>query len=175
MGGNDCTRSRKRTATKTILMNLPPQNIETEMSILARCMISPKEIDDICDLVSSTDFYRSAHQKIFSAIVALAEKKIHPDLPALSNYLRDHNQLEEIGGSVYLARLVDDIPLPNNNEHFCKVIKGKSVLRQLIETTNSISRSCFEGNGDAEAILDAAQRDILSIDAETGVQVSAQG
>ena len=147
---------------------IPPQNIEAEESILARCIISPPDVDDICDLINPGDFYRSAHQKIFQAIAALSEKKIHPDLPALSNYLRAQNQLEEIGGATYLARLTSDIPLPNNDEYFCKTIKGKSVLRQLIEKANTISRTCFEDTMNVDAVLDMAQREILSIDIESG-------
>lgn len=149
--------------------NLPPQNLEAEESILARCMLSPSEIDDICDLISPGDFYKSAHQKIFAAIISLVSKKIHPDLPALNNYLRDNNQLEEIGGATHLARLMYDVPMAHNNEHFCKIIKGKSVLRQLIVKANEIGRSCHDNNGNVETVLDFAQREILSIDMDSGV------
>lgn len=150
------------------LQHIPPQAIETEESILARCIIQPSDIDDICELVNYSDFYRSAHQKIFKAIIELSEKKIYPDLVALTNHLRDKNELEEIGGASYLARLLDTIPLAVNIQHFCKIIKGKSVLRQLIEKTGKIAKGCFESNGDFESVLDQAQREILAVDFESG-------
>ena len=151
-----------------ILQHIPPQDIEAEQSILAGCIIQPADIDDICELINYSDFYKSSHQKIFQAILELSAKKIYPELNALVSHLRQSNQLEEIGGASYLAKLLDSIPLPTNIKHFCNIIKGKSILRQLINKAQTISRCCFESNGDFEAVLDQAQRDILSVDVEFG-------
>lgn len=152
------------------MQHLPPQDLEAEQSILARCIIQPADIDDICEVINHSDFYRDAHKKIFQAIIALSEKKIYPELNALVSYLRQSNQLEEIGGPSYLAKLLDSIPIATNINHYCKIIRGKSILRQLINKAQGISRHCFESNGDFEGVLDQAQRDILSVDVDFGQQ-----
>lgn len=152
------------------LHHLPPQNLEVEEAILTLCMLSPSEVDDICDLLKPEDFYRVGNQKIFKAISDMAVKKISPDLPALTNHLRDKKQLEEIGGSYYLSNLINKAPLPTNTEYYCKIIRNKAALRGLIATASNIVRSCYEDSEDAEILLDAAQKDILAIEIEGTVK-----
>ncbi|MGD9017828.1 MAG: DnaB-like helicase N-terminal domain-containing protein, partial [Desulfobacterales bacterium] len=50
---------------------LLPQSIEAEESLLSSILIDNATLDDILDILSASDFYRSAHQKVFSAITDL--------------------------------------------------------------------------------------------------------
>jgi len=158
------------------LYKLPPQSLEAEESLICGIIIDDTKLSDIIDILLPEDFYRSAHQKIFSSIVNLFSKKEPIDLTTLSNALKERGHLEEIGGIIYLATLVDTVPLAVNAKHYAKIIKKASVARQLIKAASEIANSAYESNGNIVEILEEAQTKIINInfdlDSDNFVSVS---
>lgn len=145
------------------LYKIPPQNIEAEESLLSGILIDNNTLIDIVDIVSPEDFYRSAHQKIFSGIIELFSKNEPVDFVTLTNSLKERGHLEEIGGATYLATLVDTVPLAVNSKHYAKIVHDKASLRQLIEKANEIAKECFEDKGNIDEIIDFAESSIFEI------------
>ena len=145
------------------LHHIPPQSLEAEESILSSILIDNNTLFEVLEILSPEDFYRSAHQKIFSAIAELFYRNEPIDLVTLTNILREQGRLEEIGGAAYLANLVDTVPLAVNAPHYAKIVHDKSCLRRLIEKTNTITKRCFEDRGDVENIIDFAESSIFEI------------
>lgn len=145
------------------LYKLPPNSIEAEESLISGILINNDTLSDIIDILIPEDFYRTAHQKIFSGIIKLHVKKEPVDLVTLPNILKEAGMLEEIGGATYLVTLVETVPLAVNPEHYAKIIKKASVARQLIEAANEIANSAYDSNGNIVDILDAAQSKIINI------------
>lgn len=125
------------------LRKLLPQNSEAEASLLSGIMIDNRVFSDIQDIISPDDFYKPAHQKIFTAIIELFKKSEPVDLVTLVNLLREKGQLEEINGASYLASLIDTVPLAVNAPHYANIIKKKAVLRDLINTASEIYNMGF--------------------------------
>ena len=148
--------------TDPSLNNIPPQEIELEESILSSCLLGDAE--EALELLRSEDFYRTAHQEIFRTIGDLQRQHVEVDLPSLVSALRDAGRLEKVGGVSLLARLTNEIPIAANIEHHARKIKGKAILRRLIADCNYITKACFRNSDNIEAILDDAQKRMLSID-----------
>jgi replicative DNA helicase len=142
------------------LYKVPPQNLEAEESILSAILIDNTTFLDVVEILSPEDFYRSSHNKIFSAMLDLFSKSEPIDLVTLANILKEQNYLEKIGGATYLARLVDTVPVAVNARHYARIIHDKASLRRLIEKTNEIARQCFEDRGDVDELIDFAERAI---------------
>ncbi len=145
------------------LYKLPPQSLEAEESILSTILIDNDTLLDIIGILSPEDFYKPAHQKIFSSITKLFSKSEPVDLVTLTNILREQNRLEEIGGVAYLAALVDTVPLAVNSQHYAEIIHNKACLRKLIEKSNAIVKLCFEDRGNVEDVIDFAESSIFEI------------
>ena len=145
------------------LYKIPPQSIEAEESLLSGILIDNNTLLDVVDIISPEDFYRSAHQKIFSGIVELFSKNEPVDLVTLTNALKERGNLEEIGGATYLATLVDTVPLAVNAKHYAKIVHDKASLRRLIERANEIAKECFEDRGNVDEIIDFAESSIFEI------------
>ena len=145
------------------LYKIPPQSIEAEESLLSGILIDNDTLLDVVDIISPEDFYRSAHQKIFSGIVELFSKNEPVDLVTLTNALKERGNLEEIGGATYLATLVDTVPLAVNAKHYAKIVHDKASLRRLIERANEIAKKCFEDRGNVDEIIDFAESSIFEI------------
>jgi replicative DNA helicase len=145
------------------LYHVPPQSLEAEESILSAILVDNDTLPEILEILSPKDFYRSSHQKIFTAITELFSRNEPVDLVTLTNILREQGWLEEIGGATYLANLVDTVPLAVNAQHYAKIIHDKACLRQLIEKSNAIAKRCFEDRGDVENVIDFAESSIFEI------------
>lgn len=145
------------------LYHIPPQNIEAEQSMLSAILIDNNALLDVIELLSPEDFYKTAHQKIFSAIIDLFDRGEPIDLVTLANHLNEKGNLEKIGGASYLARLVDAVPLAVNAQHYAKIIHDKAALRRLIENSNAIAKRCFKDEGDVDDVIDFAEASIFEI------------
>ena len=159
----DMADKKLKTGKDPYLYHLPPQSLEAEESILSAILVDNDTLLEVLEILSPEDFYRSAHQKIFSAISELFSRNEPVDLVTLTNILREHDQLEEIGGAAYLANLVDTVPLAVNAQYYAKIVYDKACLRRLIEKTNSIAKRCFEDRGDVDNVIDFAESSIFEI------------
>jgi replicative DNA helicase len=153
----------KKTTTDPSLQKLPPQSIEAEESILSTILLDNGTLLDVLEILTAEDFYRTAHQKIFTAIETLFRKAEPVDLITLANALRESNQIEEIGGAAYLARLVDTVPSAVNVAHYARIVRDKSALRRLISKAGAITQRCFEDAGDFDQVLDFAEASVFEI------------
>jgi replicative DNA helicase len=125
------------------LQKLPPQSVETEEAFLSACLLG--QAVEASELLEPDDFYRSAHNKIFSSIVDLVSKKEPVDLNTLVNILRGKNELDEIGGASFIARLIDTVPSPDSIKSYARIIKSHSQKRKLIEICSTTVQECYNG------------------------------
>ncbi|MFO7570580.1 MAG: replicative DNA helicase [Smithellaceae bacterium] len=145
------------------LYKLPPQNVEAEQSILGGILLENSAINAAMEILSRDDFYSEAHRKIFAAIMEMNEHNEPVDLITLSNTLRDKNTLDSVGGTAYLASLVDNVPSAANVANYAKIVKEKSILRGLIGSATQIINSCYESGSDVDQVLDHAEHSIFEI------------
>ena len=153
----------KPQSTDQVPYGLPPQNIEAEEAIISAILIDNDALLDVIETLRPDDFYRTAHQKIYTAIADLFDKAEPVDLVTLANKLKEMGHLEAVGGASYLARLVDTVPLAVNARHYAKIVHDKASLRRMIEKANAIIKRCFEEKGDAEDVIDFAEASIFEI------------
>jgi replicative DNA helicase len=85
------------------------------------------------------------------------------DLITLTNELRKIDQLDAAGGASYIASLIDSVPTAANIEYYAKIVKEKSILRQLIQTSTEIITESYQDRSDVESFLDEAERSIFQI------------
>jgi replicative DNA helicase len=147
----------------TELLNVPPQHIEAEESLLSAILVDNTALLEVVETLTPSDFYRTAHQKIFAAMSDLFERGEPVDVVTLNNSLKEKGQLEVVGGPAYLARLLDAVPLAVNAQHYARIVHDKAVLRRLIEKANAITKRCFQEQGGAEDIIDFAEASIFEV------------
>ena len=145
------------------ILKVPPQNLEAEQSILGGILLENGAINPVLEIMTGSDFYSDAHRKIFGAILELNDRNQPADLITLSNHLRDKKQLDAVGGAVYLSQLVDNVPSAANIGHYARIVKEKSVLRNLIGTATGILNRTYGAGADVDSVLDEAEHAIFEI------------
>ena len=153
--------------TDPLLNKTPPHNLTTEESILSSLFIDNIGFDDISLLPE--DFYKSAHQKIFSAMLVLRSKKEPVDLVTIGHYLQDNNELEVIGGATYLVSLSDSAPMAMNVSKYAKDIKSLSIRREIIKKASDVLEKAMNSSESCEDVLSYAQKAMLEIQNTTVV------
>jgi replicative DNA helicase len=154
MGGEEMNPSNTK---------LPPQNLEAEQAVLGGMLIDNESIHRVVETLGSVDFYREAHQRVFAAVLDLYKRNEPSDLVTVTNALKAKGDLEAVGGASYLAALVDGVPTAANIASYARIVREKSVLRQLIQGATDIVSRGFEEQGNVEEFLDDAERVIFEI------------
>ena len=152
-----------RSVEQETAQNLPPQNLDAEYAVLGAIFIDNDCLSKVLEVLSAEDFYRAAHQKIFSAMIELYEKNEPIDLLTISEKLRKNKQLEEAGGTDFLASLEENTPTSAQVVSHSKIIREKKILRELIKTATGIVSESYQEAGDVDAILDNAEKAIFQI------------
>ncbi|MDD4997673.1 MAG: replicative DNA helicase [Syntrophales bacterium] len=145
------------------LHKLPPQNLEAEQSVLGGILLDNPALNTVLEALTPADFYSDAHRKIFKAIIELSERNEPCDLITLSNILKDQKRIDQVGGTAYLASLVDNVASAANISYYVKIIKEKSVLRRLIGSATEILNKSYDAGMDVDDILDEAEHAIFEI------------
>lgn len=142
---------------------LPPQSLEAEMSLLGSLLIDKGAVLKIVDIVSSEDFYKTAHEKIFETIVELYSRNEPIDLLTVSNRLNEKGILENIGGKTYLVTLTESVPTASNVAHYAEIVHKKATRRRLVTAAYEITRLGFAEEGALDEVLDEAQKHLFGV------------
>ncbi|HUV81247.1 MAG TPA: replicative DNA helicase [Patescibacteria group bacterium] len=142
---------------------LPPQNVDTEKSLLGCLMIDKNAIIKVADIIWPEDFYKQTHQEIYRICQGLFEKGEPIDILSVANRLRETGKFEEIGGNGYLTDLINSVATAANILHYAKIIQNKRILRNLIETGSEVAMLGYNETEDPEVLLDQAEKKVFSI------------
>jgi len=144
-------------------LRVPPHNLEAETSVLGSLMLDKDAIIKIADLLKAGDFYKDDHNLIYETMLALYEDREPIDVLSLANKLEEKGKLEKVGGSNYLASLVNSVPSATNVVHYAKVVQKKVLLRRLISAASDIVEIGYDESEDVQKILDEAEQKIFAV------------
>lgn len=115
---------------------VPPYSEEAEKGVLGAVLMDAKRVLDVCveKKITVDDFYIPAHRKIITVLGTMFAQDERLDILTIAEALRLKDQLESIGGAVYLDRLIDACPTPANADYYIDIIKQKSLCRQILNS-----------------------------------------
>jgi replicative DNA helicase len=151
------------TSGTKIAGRIPPQNLEAEQAVLGSILLKADNFGSALEILKPQDFYKESHKLIFETMISLFENSEPQDVLTVSNLLRDTGQLEKSGGTLYLATLTSIVPVTSNIVSYAKIIREKSVLRQLIGVNTDIAARCYEEQNDIDLLVDQAEQAIFDI------------
>ncbi|WP_080798032.1 replicative DNA helicase [Desulfamplus magnetovallimortis] len=146
-----------------LLEKVPPHDIDAEEAIISAVLIDNDTLIDVLEILKPEDFYKKSHEKIFKSIAELFSRDEPVDLVTVATRLKEKEELEDIGGSAFLAAIADAAPMAVNAVHYAKIIKGKSSLRSLIQSASAIVERCMKDRGDFEDIISFAENAVFRI------------
>ena len=115
-----------------------PYDLQIEKNIIGSIILDSYNLDVVKDIIREEDFYDKRNAIIFSHLMKLDK----PDVLVLSNSLKSSNELDLVGGQIYLLEVCDNTITINNLEKQCNVLKELSIKRQIIKRLNNILEDC---------------------------------
>ena len=145
-----------------------PHNVEAEKALLGAILIAKDKsivIDEVNQIIKSTDFYRKANQVIYLTILDLFNTRKDIDSITLTEKLTNTNQLESVGGIAYITDLSNCVPSAVNIKSYANIVRENAIKRELINAGQKIIQQAREADGDVDInlVLDNAEKDILEI------------
>ena len=145
------------------LRKVPPQNLEAESSVLGGILLENEAINRVLEVLTTEDFYRESHRKIFRAMIEICDRSEPVDLITLSDFLKAKGDLEVVGGSAYLASLASAIPTSANIHFYARIVREKAIRRYLISAATEIATRGYEDQENVDEFLDEAEKVIFDI------------
>lgn len=140
----------------------PPYSDEAEKSVLGCMMLDKQCVETALFMLSEDDFYIDKNKWIFSAISKLSQRGMAVDYVTIMDSLTADGTMENITPS-YLAQIQDIVPFTKNIEQYCKIVKEKATLRNIIINFSNIINSCYEGQYTLAEIVDEAERFVYDL------------
>ena len=142
---------------------LPPSDVKAEMGLLGSMMLDKDMVGQIVQIVDREAFYQADHQILFDLMVKLYEQNRPIDAVILRDELGKRQLLEEVGGTGYLAQILNSVPSSAHGAHYAQIVREKALLRQLIAASNDILRDAYAPHEQADLVLDKAEKRIFDI------------
>lgn len=145
------------------VLKVPPHSIEAEQSVIGAVLIDKDALIKVVEEVRPEDFYEDAHKTIMNAVFALALEDKPVDIVTVAEYLKETNKLDSVGGVTYIARLAGSVPNAANAVYYARLVRNKSILRELIKAGSEISEVAFNESLGIDEALNIAEQKIFNI------------
>jgi replicative DNA helicase len=142
---------------------VPPQSRELEEAVLGAIMLEKSAFDTVVEILKPECFYIDANQRIFTAMMSLANKQMPIDLLTVVEELKLKQDLEIVGGAYYISKLTNAVVSAANIEAHARIILQKFIQRELIRMSGEILTEAYEDATDVFDLLDVAESKLFEI------------
>ncbi len=146
-----------------------PASLHTEIAILGAMLLDPLAVTDATAKLRVEDFSLDSHQRVYRAILELMAVGHAVDYLTVMDALSKKRELDAIGGPAYLAYLSEGIPRNLNIESYVRIVKDKSLLRQLMGIFNDGMTQAADQTEEATKVLNDIEARLAEV-ADSAIQ-----
>ncbi|MBO5098769.1 MAG: replicative DNA helicase [Clostridia bacterium] len=143
--------------------NVYPHSLEAEQSVIGAMLTDADSVAVAFESLNEDDFYRPENKEIFAAMVQLFEKDVPIDVVTVCDMLSQRGTVDAVGGSEFVVNLSIGVSVTANLKYYIDIIKGKSLLRKLINASSEIQTEAYEGVNPPETVAENAEKLIFDI------------
>jgi replicative DNA helicase len=155
--------SNRQVSSEHYLEKPLPSSDESERVILGAVLLDNGLISQAVELLKPEDFYSPRHRRIFKAMISLFEKSERIDPVLIGEELKKEGHLDSIGGIASITGLTYGLPHFSNIKDYAKIVRDKSIVRNLIKVCNEITSEALAEEDEASEILDHAEQMIFAL------------
>jgi replicative DNA helicase len=151
-----------------------PTSIHTEVAILGAMLLDGVAISDATAKLKPEDFSLDSHQRVYRCIIDLMSRGHGIDSLTVAAELERRKEIDSIGGRAYIAFLSEGIPRNFNIESYVRIVKDKSLLRQLMAIFHEGMTLASDQSEDATAVLNDVEAKLADV-ADSAIQRGFSG
>jgi len=130
-------------------------------------LVSETAVAAVAERLGAEDFYSEVHRIIYGAMMRLYSRGEPIDQLTLTNELRSVNEFERIGGRPYVFQIVESVPTAANAGRYADIVRGKALLRAIIDVGSRITEDAFREPEDVSEALDSAEQLVYGVSNRT--------
>ena len=150
------------TQNTPIVPRIPPHDMEAEQAVLSSMLFDREALSSAYELLQGPDFYRPDNQALFETMIDLFTKGEPVDIVTLSDRLSEKGLLEQIGRD-RVVQLAAAYYTSANIRHHAQIVSEKSLLRQLIKISTTITNTSYDAREDISSIMELAEKSIYDL------------
>ena len=144
-------------------MQTLPASLEAEEAVLGSVFLDNDSLITAREYINVEDFSLEKNRIIFQAMSDLSDQNQMIDSVTLGDYLETHQKLNLIGGMPSLMELAMSTPTAENVEYYAKIVREKSVLRRLIQVSQTIANDSYQQVKNVDAIIETAEKSLIEV------------
>ena len=151
-----------------------PASVHIEVAVLGAMLLDGVAITDATATLKADDFSLDSHQRVYRCIIDLMGVGRGVDTLTVQEELIRRRELESIGGPAYLAFLTEGIPRNFNIESYVRIVKDKSLLRQLMSIFHDGGIRASDQSEEAITVLSDVEAKLADV-ADSAIQRGFSG
>jgi replicative DNA helicase len=140
-----------------------PSNVDAERTILGAILLENQALSEAEEKLTPDDFSLDSHRRIYQRMTELGGEGRAVDLVTLAHELARYKEIESVGGVAYLASLTEGLPRRPIIEEYIRIVKDKSLLRQLMLICSAAIARAADQSETALDVLNAAESQLLVV------------
>jgi hypothetical protein len=140
----------------------PPNDIDAEQAVLGACLVAGKILEDVSTL-NGQDFYRPAHEQVWSAMKHLHGKGSPVDPLTVKARLTETGEINRVGGAPYLHTLYASVMVASNAGYHAAIVRDRAARRRLIEEHTRGLQDAYSSEDPIEAIVGRSEARLRTV------------
>lgn len=139
-----------------------PHSSAAEQAVIGSMLIDIRCIPDVIEKVKTEDFYIKLNKDIFETIYTMFAYAMTIDPVTVLDQMKVRGVYTDAVDH-YLADVMRITPTAANVLEYAAIVRDRAVMRRLGEAADEINSLVYEGAGEADSVLEIAERKIYAL------------
>ena len=140
-----------------------PHDAAAEQAIIGSMLIDPACVPDVINKVRAEEFYIQTNREIFETIFSMFSFGKEIDPVTVMDQMKVRGVYREGTTQPYLMEVMNLTPTAANVLKYAAIVRDQALLRNLQKAADEIQSLVAEGTGEADSVLEAAERKIYQL------------
>ena len=139
-----------------------PHSAPAEQAVIGSMLIDSKCIPEVLEKLKPDEFYIQVNRDIYETIYTMFSYSMVIDPVTVLGQMKVRGVYTD-NCEEYIAEIMRITPTAANVMEYAAIVRDRALLRRLGEAADEINSMVYEGSGEAEAMLEAAERKIYAL------------
>lgn len=139
-----------------------PHSAPAEQAVIGSMLIDPRCVPEVMEKLKADEFYIKLNRDIYETVSAMFAYGQIIDPVTVLDQMRVRGVYQD-NSEKYVAELMRVTPTAANVLEYAAIVRDRALLRRLSETADEINSMVYDGSGEADSVLEAAEKKIYAL------------
>ena len=149
-------------ALDDLLAKQVPYSVEAEQAVLGSMLVDPRTVSDVMEILKMEDFYMEANRLAYEAIQKMFLDGRNIDPVTVLEEITRMGYREKVPRD-YILQLVEITPHAANVMDYARIVRSKSMLRELQQVGADIIDLTRAEEEEADTVADLAEQKVYAV------------